>query len=78
MEKETVTQVWKAHRLPDKINPRRNATRHTIITWTKIKDKNINKGNEGKVTYKGTPKAYQLISQHKLCRPEGSGMIQLK
>ena len=50
MEKETVTQVWKAHRVQGQINPRRNATRHTVIKWTKIKDKNMNKGNEGKVT----------------------------
>ena len=41
MEKETVTQVWKAHRLPDKINPRRNATRHTIITGQKLKTKTL-------------------------------------
>ena len=26
MEKETVTQVWKARRVPGKINPRRNKT----------------------------------------------------
>ena len=31
-----------------------------------------------KITYKGTPKGYQLILQHKLCRPEGCGSMYLR
>ena len=56
MGKEIVTQVQEVKRISDRINPRRKTLRHTVIKLTKIiKDKNINKGNEGKVTYKGIP-----------------------
>ena len=36
MGKETVNKV---HRVPDRINPRRNTPRHTVIKPTKIRDK---------------------------------------
>ena len=36
---ETVTQVQEAHRVPGRINPRRNTPRHIVIKLTKIKDK---------------------------------------
>ena len=37
--KEILNQVQKAQRLPGRINPRRNSTRHIVIKLTKIKDK---------------------------------------
>ena len=40
LAKETDFQeVQKVHRVPKKLNPRRNTPRHIIITLLKIKDK---------------------------------------
>ena len=39
MGKEIVTQVQKIQRVPNRINPRRNSTRHILIKLTKIKHK---------------------------------------
>ena len=58
MEKEPLTQIQQAQRVPYKINPRRNTPRHILIKLTKIKDKeNILKAAREKkqITYKGTP-----------------------
>ena len=35
--KEIVSQVQEAQRIPGRINPRRNTSRHTVIKLTKIK-----------------------------------------
>ena len=44
-----VNQVQKAHRVPGRINPRRNTLRHIVIKLTKIKDKDkIVKETRGK------------------------------
>ena len=51
-------EVQEAHRVPKMLDPRRNTTRHIIITLPKIKDKEgILKEARGKerVTYKGVP-----------------------
>ena len=56
MEKEIVTQVQEAQRVPHKINPRRNMPRHILIKLTKTKHKErILKAAREKqqVTYKG-------------------------
>uniref|UniRef100_A0A8D1MX52 L1 transposable element RRM domain-containing protein n=1 Tax=Sus scrofa TaxID=9823 RepID=A0A8D1MX52_PIG len=58
MEKEPLTQIQQAQRVPYKINPRRNTPRHILIKLTKIKDKEkiLKAAREKKqVTYKGTP-----------------------
>ena len=39
MEKESLTQIQEAQRVPYKINPRRNIPRHILIKLIKIKDK---------------------------------------
>ena len=39
LEKEIVNHVQEAQRVPSRINQRRNTARHTVIKWTKIKDK---------------------------------------
>ena len=39
MEKEPLTQIQEAQRVPYKINPRRNTPRHILIKLTRIKDK---------------------------------------
>ena len=39
MGKEIATQVQEAQRVPPKINPRRNTSRHIVIKLAKIKDK---------------------------------------
>ena len=59
MEKETVNQVQEAHRVPYRINTRRNMPRHTLIKVTKTKHKErILKaaGEKQQVTYKGNHK----------------------
>ena len=39
VRKEIVNQVQEAHRVPGRINPRRNTPRHIIMKLTKIKDR---------------------------------------
>ena len=81
MGKEIATQVHKAQRVPYSINPRRNTPRHIVIKLAKIKDKEklLKAAREKQqITYKGTPIRLQVISQQKLYKPEGSGMIYLK
>ena len=56
MEKEIVNQVQEAKRVPYRINPRRNTSRHILIKLTKTKHKErILKAAREKhqVTYKG-------------------------
>ena len=51
-------EVQEAHRVPKKLDPRRNTPRHIIITLPKIKDKErILKAVREKetVTYRGVP-----------------------
>ena len=58
MEKEIVNQVQEAHRVPHRINPRRNTPRHILIklTKTKHKEKILKAAMEKQqVTYKGNP-----------------------
>ena len=58
MEKEIVSQVQKAQRVLNRINPRRNVPRHILIKLTKTKHKErILKTSREKqqVTYKGNP-----------------------
>ena len=58
MEKEIVNQVQEVQRVPYRINPRRNTTRHILIKLTKTKHKErILKAASEKqqVTYKGNP-----------------------
>ena len=39
MGKEIATQVQEVQRVPGRINPRRNTSRHIVIKLTKINDK---------------------------------------
>ena len=39
MGKEIVTQVQETQRIPNRINPRQNTTRHILIKLTKVKHK---------------------------------------
>ena len=58
MEKEVANQIQEAQRVPYRINPRRNTSRHILINLTKTKHKErILKaaGEKQKVTYKGDP-----------------------
>ena len=58
MGKEIVTQVQETQRVPNKINPRQNTTRHILIKLTKIKHKEqILKAAREKqqITHKGKP-----------------------
>ena len=56
MGKETVNQVQEAHRVPGRIELRRNTSRGTVIKLTKIKDK-LSKATREKwqITYRQTP-----------------------
>ena len=82
MGKGTVTKVQEAQRVPGRINPRRNTQIHIAIKLTKIEDKEkkILKATREKqqITHKDITIGYQLISQQKFCRPEGSGTIHLE
>ena len=81
MEKEIVSQVQEAQRVPCRINPRRNMPRHILIKLTKTKHKErlLKAAREKQqVPYKGNPMCLTAIFQQKLCRPEGNGRIYLK
>ena len=68
-------QVQDTQRVPKKLDPRRSAPRHIIITLPKIKEKEriLKAARENELPTKGFPEDYQLISQKKLCRLEGTG-----
>ena len=58
MGKEIVNQVQEAHRVPYRINPRRNMPRHILIKLSKIKykEKILKAAREQQqITYKGIP-----------------------
>ena len=51
MGKEIVTQVQETQRGPNRINPRQNTPRHTVIKLMKIKHKKTNiNSSKGKTT----------------------------
>ena len=57
MEKEIVTQVQEAQRVPGRMNPRRNTLRHMVIKLTKTKDRDKTlkaRREKRQITYKGT------------------------
>ena len=58
MEKEIVSQVQEAQRVPYRINPRRSTPRHLLrkLTKTKHKERILKAGRKTEpVTYKGNP-----------------------
>ena len=58
MGKEIVNQVQEAQRVPYRINPRRNMTRHILIKLSKIKykEQTLKAAREKQqTTYKGIP-----------------------
>ena len=63
MGKEIITQVQETQRVPNRINPRWNITRHILIKLTKIKHKKqILKAAREKqqITRKGTPNSWSF------------------
>ena len=58
MGKEIVTQVQETQRVPNRINPRQNMSRHILIRLTKIKHKEqiLKTAREKQqITHKGIP-----------------------
>ena len=81
MEKEIVSQVQEAQRVPYRINPRRNTSRHILIkvTKTKHKERMLKAAREKQqATNKGNPICLIAIFQQKLCLPERDGRMYLK
>ena len=81
MEKEIANQVQEAQRVPYRINPRRNITRHILIKLTKTKHKErILKAAREKqlVTYKGNPICLTADLSAETLQPEGNGRAYLK
>ena len=69
-------EVQDAQRVPKKLDRRKHTARQIIIKLPKIKDKerNLKAAREkDRVTYKGIPIDYQMISQNKPYRQEGAG-----
>ena len=50
MGKEIVTHVQETQRVPNRINPRENNSRHILIKSTKIKQRTNIKSSKGKTT----------------------------
>ena len=72
-------EVQEAQRVPEKLDPRRNTPRHIIITLAKItrKERILEAAREKEtVTYKGVPIRLSADSEKKLCRQEGTRVIQ--
>ena len=58
MGEEIVTQVQETHRVPNRINPRQNSPRHTLIKLMKIKHKEqipTAAKEKQQITHKGFP-----------------------
>ena len=68
-------EVQEAQRVPKKLDPSRNTPRHIIIKLPRIKDKEriLKAAREKELQTKEFLYGYQLISQKKPCRPEGTG-----
>ena len=61
MEKEIVNQVQEAQRVPYRMNPRSNTTRHILIKLTKTKTQRKNiKGRKGEATSNIQGKSHTL------------------
>ena len=78
-------EVQKAQRVCKKLDPRRNTTRHIIITLAKIKDKErilkaarVKELPTKEFPTKEFPLECQLISQKTPCRQEGAGKTYSK
>ena len=81
MEKEIVNQVQEAQRIPYRINPRRNTSRHILIKLTKTKHKErIVKAAREKqqVTYKGNPIDLTADLSAETLQARGNGRIYLR
>ena len=50
MGKEIITQVQETQRLPNRVNPRQNSSRHILIKLTNIKHRANIKSSKGKAT----------------------------
>ena len=67
-------EVQEAQRVQKRLDPRKHTRRHIIITLAKIKEERILKAaREKELQTKEFLYGYQLISQKKPCRPEGTG-----
>ena len=75
MVKEIDMQVQEAQRISNKMNPNRPTTRHVIIKMPKVKEKEriLRAAREMQVPTKEFPYDYQLISQKKFFKLEGTG-----
>ena len=82
MEKEIVNQVQETQRVPHRINPRRNTSRHILIKLIKTKHKvRILKAVREKqqVTHKGNPiRLTADLSAQTLQAKRGNGRMYLK
>ena len=82
LQKKLDIHVHEAKRTPNCLSAKRPSLRHIILKLSKVNDKErIFKGSQGKkrmVTYKGTHRGYQKISQQKVDRPGGSRMTSLR
>ena len=69
-------EVQEAHRVPKKLDPKRNTPKDTIITLAKIKDKErILKAAREKdtVTYKGVPRRLSADFSKEILQARGAG-----
>ena len=81
IEKEIVSQVQEAQRVPYRINPRGNTSRHTLIKLSKIKykEKILKAAREKQqITYKGMPIRLTADLLAETLQARGSGRTYLK
>ena len=62
MEKEIVIQIQEAQRVPYRINPRRNSSRHILIKLTETKHKENIESSKGEPTRNIQVKPHMLNS----------------
>ena len=82
MEKERVSQVQEAQRVPQRINPRRNIPRYKLIklSKTKHKERRLKAAREKQqVTYKGNPISLtaDLLAETLQARREWQGISKV-
>ena len=78
MEKDIVTQVQETQRVPHRINPRRNMTRHILIKVTRVNTILKAAREKQQVTYKRNPIHLTADLSAETLQARRNGRIYLK
>ena len=78
LKKETDIQVQEAQRVPNKMNPNRPTSRHSIIKMAKVKERIFKAAREKELIKREPPPGYQPISLQKHCSKVAGHKINIQ